>query len=128
MRREARTLTRYGIVGIVNNLVLYLAFVALVWAGTGPLVSAGICYVAGVAMSYWLNRIWTFESTARHSREVPKFLTAYAIGFCATLVMLRILLIWLPPQLAQIFNIGLTAVVIYVSLRLLKFGKMQDAD
>lgn len=128
LRNEARTLTRYSIVGLLNNAALYIAFVVLVWAGVTPLVSAGCCYVIGVALSYWFNRKWSFESTARHRHEVPKFLIAYAIGLGATLAILQILLIWLPAEAAQILNIGLTAIVIYVSLRLLKFGGSHDAD
>ena len=73
-------------------------------------------------MSYVLNRKWTFGSSGGHKRDVPKFVIAYSIGLVSTLGTISQLLRWLPAELAQIVNIGLTAVVIYICLRLLRFG------
>lgn len=122
LRKEAGRLSRYGIVGLASNLLLYILFILLLWTGIPPVAAAGICYVAGVCLSYTLNRTWTFGSSDSHGRDVPKFLLAYAIGLCSTLLTIGILIRWMPPELAQILNVGLTAIVIYVSLVLLRFG------
>jgi putative flippase GtrA len=120
---EGRRFLRYGMVGVISNLMLYGLFVSLVWFGTGPVFTAGLCYVLGVALSYLLNRRFTFASTARHGHDLPKFLLAYGIGFVATLIFIAALVRVLRPEVAQIVNIGLTAVVIYASLRLMRFGQ-----
>jgi putative flippase GtrA len=119
---EARRFSRYGIVGLATNLSLYLVFVLLLRLGVSPLMSVGLCYGLGVVMSYLLNRRWTFASNDRHGRDLPKFLLAYGVGLVSTLLTISLLLRWLPAELAQIVNIGITAVVIYICLRLLRFG------
>ncbi len=125
-RNEIQRLYRYGAVGITTNVTLYLVFILFLRFGLTPTVAAGVCYGLGVAMSYLLNRRWTFSSTQSHRRDIPKFLLAYGIGLVSTLLMITLLLIWLPPELAQIVNIGLTALVIYGCLRLFRFGRQED--
>ena len=122
---EIRRLSRYGLIGLTTNLSLYLLFVLFLRLGISPTVAAGICYFSGVGLSYLLNRRWTFGSNDSHSKDLPKFVLAYGIGLAFTLVAITVLTLWLPPELAQIFNIGLTALVIYGSLRALRFGKTE---
>lgn len=119
---------RYVVVGLGTNGSLYLLFVALVWAGLPPVLTAGLTYVLGVTLSYVLNRAWSFRSTASHRRDLPRFLLSYGIGFVATMVFIALLTLWLRPEIAQILNIGLTAVVIYSSLRLTGFGQGGGAE
>lgn len=119
---ETRRFSKYGIIGLVNNAALYLLFVLLVTLGIRPVLTAGLCYILGVAISYVLNRRWTFESTNSHARDLPRFVVAYGVGLASTLVTIYVLLFWLPPEIAQILNIGITALVIYGMLRLLRFG------
>lgn len=119
---EGKRFSRYGMIGVVNNLVLYGLFVVLIAMSVSPVVAAGICYGLGVAASYLLNRIWTFDSANSHARDLPRFLMAYGVGLVSTMVAIRVLTIWIPPELAQVFNILLTAVVIYAMLRILRFG------
>lgn len=120
---EFRRLARYGLVGLGSNLSLYLLFILFLRLGLAPTLSAGLCYVLGVALSYLLNRRWTFASNDSHFRDLPKFLLAYGIGLGYTVAMLLFLMLWLPPEIAQIINIGMTALVIYASLRVMRFGE-----
>lgn len=119
---ELRRFARYGIVGLGTNLSLYLLFLLLLRLAVSPITAAGICYVLGVAMSYLLNRRWTFASTDTHLRDLAKFFCAYGLGLVSTMLTITLLLLWLPPELAQILNIGITAIVIYGCLRVLRFG------
>ncbi len=128
MRRlyiEAEKFSKYGVVGLINNSTLYLLFLGLVFIGTDPVITAGICYVLGVAISYVLNRSWAFASTNSHMQDLPRFLAAYGVGLASTLMTIAILLKWLPPSIAQILNIAITAVVIFVMLRIFKFGNVE---
>ena len=98
-------------------------FLLLLQIPTPPVLASGVCYVLGVALSYVLNRRWTFASTDSHRKAVPKFVLAYGIGLGCTLITMGILTSWLRPELAQILNAVITALVIYASLRLLRFGR-----
>lgn len=122
---EFQRLYRYGVVGITTNVTLYLLFILFLRLGFTPTVAAGLCYGLGVVMSYLLNRRWTFSSTDSHRRDLPKFFLAYGVGLISTLFTITLLIRWFPPELAQIFNIALTALVIYASLRIFRFGRQR---
>lgn len=119
---ELRRLLRFGIVGVASNAALYLAFLLLLDLAMSPSSAAVTCYVAGVALSYMVNRAWSFQSVASHRADLPRFLLAHGAGILSTLVVLDALLGWLRPELAQLVNIAVTAIIIYVNLALLKFG------
>ena len=115
--------TRYGIVGLLTNGAVYVAFLVMVAAGLHPVASSALCYCLAVALSYSLNRTWTFKSDATHSRDLPRFLSAYGAGFVFSVACIAVCLIWFPPAIAQLVTIGLTAIVIYSMLRILRFGQ-----
>jgi len=119
---ELRKISRFGAIGLGSNALLYVAFLALLHVGLSPVISAGICYITGVALSYVLNRGWTFRSSSAHRHDLPRFFLAYAVGFVSTLCTITALLYFLEPELAQILNIAITALVVYTSLRALRFG------
>lgn len=114
---------RYGSVGLVTNGTAYVVFLLLVWGGLHPVLASGLCYCLGLAMSYALNRRWTFRSVTTHRRDLPRFLLAYGIGFFFAVGCIAVCLIWLSPAFAQLVTIGLTAIVVYGTLRLLRFGQ-----
>ncbi|MEM9086081.1 MAG: GtrA family protein [Pseudomonadota bacterium] len=118
-----KSLYRYGLVGIASNALVYGVFLALIWSAVPPVWATGMCYGIGLIVSYLANRVWSFESTADHRSDLPRFLLAYGIGFVATLVFMSALVTFLRPELAQIVNIGLTAIAIYASLQALGFGR-----
>lgn len=115
-------LTRYGIVGLVTNAVVYGVFVIMIWLDMHPLWASGLCYAIGLTLSYLVNRRWAFESTSNHLSDLPRFLAAYGLGLGVTLLSMTFLLGFLIPQLAQLVTIGITAVAIYIFLHLFKFG------
>ncbi|MEW9920367.1 GtrA family protein [Marimonas sp. MJW-29] len=118
----SKSFYRYGLVGILSNLVVYAVFVSLIRGAMSPVQAAAICYGLGLTISYFANRRWSFESTASHRSDLLRFLLAYGVGLVATLIFISVLTLFLRPEIAQVINIGLTAVVIYVGLRVLRFG------
>lgn len=115
-------LTRYGIVGITSNLTTYLFFLGFYYAGMPPVVATGVVYVMGVIISYTVNRRWTFQSTSIHAQDLPKFVAAYGIGFVVSLIFMWGFLHFFPAEIAQIMTIFASAAVIFVVLKLLRFG------
>lgn len=123
MRTEFTRLTRYALVGLLTNGSIYLLFLAMIWAGLYPVLASGLCYGLGVALSYLLNRRWTFDSQGGHSRDLPRFILAYGAGLLVTLGAMWILIRVMAPELAQLVTVGIAAVSIYTCLRLLRFGQ-----
>lgn len=122
-RAEIARFSRFSVVGILNNVFLYLLFIALVTIGAPPVSGADACYLIGVLTSYLLNRRWVFLSPNAHAEDLPRFLFAYALGFLCAVLAISILVRFFPPSIAQVFNIGITAVFIYAILCLLGFGR-----
>lgn len=114
--------TRYGLIGLLTNGAVFVAYLLMVRAGLHPVASSAVCYCLAVALSYSLNRTWTFKSRTKHSRDVPRFLLAYLAGFVFSVACIAVCLIWLPPAIAQLVTIGLTAVITYSILSILRFG------
>ena len=119
---ELRRLMRFAIVGVASNAALYVAFLLLLQLAVRPLWAAAMCYVTGIAVSYVFNRAWAFDSRASHRADLPRFLAAHAIGMLSTILVLKVLLGWLRPELAQLVNIAVTALITYANLAWLGFG------
>jgi putative flippase GtrA len=119
---ELRRLVRFAIVGVASNAALYLVFLLLLQLAVPPLWAAAICYALGVSVSYVANRAWSFESRDPHRADLPKFLVAHGVCMISTIVVLNVLLVWLRPELAQLVNVAVMAVITYLTLALLGFG------
>jgi len=119
---------RYGAVGLLANGAVYVVFLLLVALGLHPVASSALCYCLGIALSYALNRTWTFRSEAGHGRDAPRFLLAYAAGLLFSVACISLLLIRFPPAVAQLATIGLTAIIIYSLLKILRFGRRDPEE
>jgi putative flippase GtrA len=124
---EAWRLGRYSIVGLSVNAIGYGVFLLMVWANLAPTLAASLCYVLGIGLSYLFNRRWTFNSAKHHGQDLPRFLVSHSVGLVSAVGFIVLLTRWLRPEIAQLFNIGLTAIVIYVCLRLTGFGDRDAA-
>lgn len=124
----AGRLIRYGTVGVLTNLGGYALFLTLLTAGLPPVPTTGITYFSLVAFSYFANRNWTFRSVNSHSRDITRYAIAYGLGLILALVAMHFLSALMHPAIAQIFVICLTAVAIYGSLELLRFGQPSSRD
>lgn len=114
---------RYGIVGIVVNLLGYGLFIGLIATEIPPPAASGICYIVAVMLSYIANRYWSFRSKRSHYHDIWRYLLSYGTGLLVAIGAMQVLLNFLHPALAQIVVVGFTAVVIYLCLELLRFGQ-----
>lgn len=80
---------RFGLVGLANTLVGLAVIMALLAAGAGD-YAANLCgYGIGLALSFALNRAWTFGvNGAVDWREAAAFLVAVGLSYLANLGVL----------------------------------------
>jgi putative flippase GtrA len=92
MRHLIEQLLRFGGVGVLAAIGHYGALAALVELTGAPPVPATLGgYVVGGAISYALNRQWTFASDARHRDAIGKFVLVAVVGFALTGLVMALL-------------------------------------
>ncbi|MBU0859398.1 MAG: GtrA family protein [Alphaproteobacteria bacterium] len=114
-------------VGVINTIVGLLVIVALS-AGLGwhyMLANAG-GYVCGVALSFVLNRRFTFRDTAPMRAQIKPFLVVFVVAYGVQLVALYAMVgLWHWPELlAQAVAIGIYTVVGFFGSRLFVFSSL----
>ena len=83
-RRGVRQFVKFGIVGASGFAVNLLIFTLLQFTlHPAYWVKFSVGFMAGGVSNYFLNRVWTFRSTAHPGREGAQFLT---VSFIALLI------------------------------------------
>lgn len=78
---------RFVIVGILNTAVgLSVIFAAKAFLGLADLPANAAGYAVGLALSFLLNRQWTFGHRGRVSPALLRFLAVFALAYLANLL------------------------------------------
>ena len=104
----------YACVGVVNTAVHFGVFMLLLRVFDVPVLAAStVGYAAGVANSYFMNRLWTFAVTTRvNGLEFGRFVLVNLVALALNLVVLQYLttVIGLSPEVSQVLAIGVSLV------------------
>ena len=99
LRRNATQFVKFCVVGgsgvVVNLAVLNLTLITWKHAVGGEPLGAkylanALAFVVSVLTNYYLNRRWTFRSTAAVKAEVVKFYVVSAIAYLANLAVFTV--------------------------------------
>ncbi|MEZ5532093.1 MAG: GtrA family protein [Steroidobacteraceae bacterium] len=114
-----RQFSRYVTIGVVTNGLLYGAYLLLTATGAAPEAAMTVTYLTGVALSFHLNRRWTFESGLPYLHTLIRFIALYASGYALNYVGLALLpdRLGLPHQLVQIAIMGGLVVYFFAMFR-----------
>ena len=85
-----RQFLRYAVVGLVSNGVLYLAYLALTWAGMGHKTAMTLLYVVGVSLTFLFNRNWSFRHDGAASPAILRYFTIYGFGYVLNFFVLLV--------------------------------------
>lgn len=111
---------RFGAVGLVNTTIGLTAIYALMFFfGAGPALANAIGYAIGLAVSFALNRVWTFNSTQSVGHVLPKYLMAAAACYLLNLgaVVTCTSYLSVNPYLAQLVGVGIYTVCMFFGCR-----------
>jgi putative flippase GtrA len=79
---------RFGLVGLLNTALGYAAILAALALGYGDLQSNAMGYAAGLGVSFFLNRRWTFKSeVATRPGVVLRYLAVFLVAYSANLAV-----------------------------------------
>lgn len=82
---------RYGVIGIVSNSVLYVAYLGLTYVGVGHKTSATIAYALGVLQTFLFNRSWSFRDSGAGGPALARYIAAYVSGYLLNIAVLIVL-------------------------------------
>lgn len=130
MSSLVRQAVRFGSVGLVNTAVgLSLIWLAM-WFGAGPLLANALGYVAGLVVSFNLNRFWTFAGPDKFDTlgdtlaKARRFGGAFAVAWClnAAVVWTGVQITDISPYLLQIAGMVTYTICFFVLCRIWVFA------
>jgi putative flippase GtrA len=109
-------LVRFGTVGVLSNLVLYLLYLGATALGLGHKTAMSCLYCLGVLQTFALNRGWTFGHRERAGAALARYWALYGAGYLLNLALLYALvdLAGLAHQLVQAALVVLIAALTFV--------------
>jgi putative flippase GtrA len=115
--------SRFVIVGLASNLVLYLLYLLMTWLGLGYKIAMTLVYVTGTIQTFVLNSRWTFERMGTRASMV-KYAVAYGACYLINMLALIVLVdgIGLPHQIVQGVMILVIAVFMFLLQKFWVFG------
>ncbi len=119
-----RQVGRFAIVGAIATAAHYAILIALVEIGhVGPVLATTFGYVVGIAVSYTLNRRFTFsETTAPVGSSFAKFVLLYGVGAVLNgAIMAGLIELGAPYLLAQVAATGLVLFWNFLGARYIVF-------
>jgi putative flippase GtrA len=103
---------RFGTVGLLQNAVNVACFALARAAGAHYRVAAVVAGFVGFALSFWLNRHWTFtRRSGAIERHVVKYTCVYASAVALGVLVLSFFVevTGVPPLAGQVFAIVVVA-------------------
>jgi putative flippase GtrA len=112
---------RFAVVGLITTALDFILFGALTSAaGMKTAVANLVSYSCGIAISFALNRMWTFGQVRGESPvayEALKFATTHAAGLTISTVLVSLLALFFPPIAAKAISVPIVFVWNYVLAR-----------
>lgn len=121
--QSLKQLIRYGVVGLLNNLLGYLFYLFITFFWLDPKVVITIFYPLGAVTTYFGHLKYSFSYQGRSSHTLLRYALAYLIGYGANLMMLFIFSdqLKLPHQAVQALAIPLVAGGLFLMLKFFVF-------
>lgn len=116
---------RYGVVGILNNLLCYFLYLMITIVGLDPKVAITILYPIGITIAYFSHAKYSFSTRGKRFNIFLRFLFAYLIGYGINFMMLLILAdkLMLPHQVVQALSLFVVGAVLFILYNYLVFPK-----
>jgi putative flippase GtrA len=117
---------RFGIVGLVSNIVLYLLYLLFTGVGSGHKTTMTILFVIGTIQTFIFNKRWTFGYQELKKSIFPRYVMIYSGAYLTNFVALVLFVDYLsfPHEIVQGIMIPLVAVLVFMLQRYWVFRKL----
>lgn len=118
-----KQVVRYGVVGVLNNLLGYVIYLVVTWLWLDPKVAVTLMYPIGAATAYFGHAKYSFAYSGHTSHGVARYAFAHLIGYGANIGMLSLFSDHLgyPHQAVQAAAIFVVAGILYLLFRYFVF-------
>jgi putative flippase GtrA len=116
---------RFAAVGVVNTMIGLAAIYALMYFWRCGPVAANFCgYLIGLAVSFSLNRLWTFKSAGAVADDLPKYLLVAGASYLANVGIVSAAVAGpiVNPYLAQLIGVSVYTLLFFLGCRLFVFA------
>lgn len=129
LNRLFRQFLRYGAVGVVTNLILYLLFVVLNAVGLTPIWAMTASFAAGCVLTYFAHGRYSFRYGATNLALLVKYVFVYGSAYALNLTGLWFgtARLGLSPRLVQVAMVVLIGVYLFLLARFVVFRKPSPA-
>ena len=116
-------LIRYGVVGILNNLLGYVLYLLLTFYGLAPKIAITILYPIGMTITYFSHSTFSFSYQGRKLGSVLRYALTYFIAYGMNFMMLLILSdkLMFPHQAVQASAIFVVSGIVFLMLKYFVF-------
>ena len=128
MGKPIPQLVRYGLIGAVTNLALYLFYLLITYLGIAPKTAMTISYSAGTFVGFVGHRKWTFAHKGALLGSGARYLIAHLFGYLINFLILLIFVdrLGYSHRRVQAAAIILVAGFLFVTFRYLVFPRAQS--
>jgi putative flippase GtrA len=128
-RKSALQIFRYGVVGVLNNLLGYGIYLLVTFFWLEPMVAISMLYPVGAITAYFGHSKYAFAYQGKHTYALVRYIIAHLIGYGVNFLMLYIL--WeklkFPHQAVQAVAIVVVAGVLFLLFRYFVFPHSEIA-
>jgi len=123
-RDVVKQFIRFALIGLECTVLTYLVFIILLhYFLINYTISFMVGYIAGIFLGFIFNKIWTFESNRKVSKEIWQYFIVYFIALMVGTLMIRFLVntYSLNPLIANIPTIGVTTMINFFGTKIFAF-------
>lgn len=123
--KAVKQLIRYGIIGIINNSLGYIVYLALTYSGITPKLAMSLIYGVVAALGFWGNRRLTFEHEGELLISATRYVIAYGVGYIINFIILILLvdMVGYSHRWVQAGAIGVVAIFLFLAQKFYVFKK-----
>ncbi|MCK9380255.1 MAG: GtrA family protein [Sulfuritalea sp.] len=116
-------IARYGVVGVLNNLLGYLIYIALTWRWLDPKIAVTLLYPIGAFTAYFGHARFSFSQAGYNPLGPLKYAIALCVGYCANILMLYMFsdILKFPHQIVQAVATVAIGGILYLMFRYFVF-------
>lgn len=114
---------RYGVVGVLNNLLGYFIYLVVTWLWLDPKVAVALMYPIGAVTAYFGHARYAFAFKGRTSHGLARYALAHLMGYGVNIGMLFLFSdrFGYPHQLVQAAAIIVVAGILFLLFRYFVF-------